>query len=86
MISLILSLLLTNPNANLYPETAIVREIDPIEDTVLVECSNGNVFAFQGVEDWEEDDVCSMLMSDNGTENVEDDIILDVKYAGYVEE
>lgn len=85
LITTLITLILSgniNGNATLYPETAIVREIDPVEDTVLVEAGNGNLFVFKGTEDWEEDDVCSMLMSDNGTANVADDIILDVKYSG----
>lgn len=85
LITTLITLILSgniNGNANLYPETAIVREIDPVEDTVLVECGNGNLFVFKGTDDWEEDDICSMLMSDNGTVNVNDDIILDVKYSG----
>ena len=85
LITTLITLILSgniNGNATLYPETAIVREIDPVEDTVLVEAGNGNLFVFKGTEDWEEDDICSMLMSDNGTANVDDDIILDVKYSG----
>ena len=85
LVSVLLSMIVSgqiNGNATLYPETAIVREIDPVEDTVLVEAGNGNLFVFKGTEDWEEDDICSMLMSDNGTANVVDDIILDVKYSG----
>ena len=85
LITTLITLILSgniNGNATLYPETAIVREIDPVEDTVLVEAGNENLFVFKGTEDWEEDDVCSMLMSDNGTANVADDIILDVKYSG----
>lgn len=85
LITTLITLILSgniNGNATLYPETAIVREIDPVEDTVLVEAGNGNLFVFKGTEDWEEDDICSMLMSDNGTANVADDIILDVKYSG----
>lgn len=85
LITTLITLILSgniNGNATLYPETAVVREIDPVEDTVLVEAGNGNLFVFKGTEDWEEDDICSMLMSDNGTANVADDIILDVKYSG----
>ena len=85
LITTLITLILSgniNGNATLYPETAVVREIDPVEDTVLVEAGNGNLFVFKGTEDWEEDDICAMLMSDNGTANVADDIILDVKYSG----
>lgn len=71
--------------ASLYPETAIVTDVNETEDCVIVECSNGNLFQFYGIEDWAEGDICSMLMSDNGTTEVTDDQILSVKYSGYVE-
>ena len=71
-------------NGRLYPETAIVREVDYKADEVTVECFNGNLFVFKGTEDWAEGDICSMLMYDNGTPIVYDDEILSVKYSGYV--
>lgn len=84
LITTLITLILSgniNGNATLYPETAIVIDVNETEDCVIVECGNGNLFQFYGAEDFIEGDVCSMLMSDNGTANVADDIILDVKYS-----
>ena len=87
LITLLLSLITSGQlkaNGRLYPETAIVREVDDKADEVTVECFNGNQFVFKGTDDWDTNDICSMLMYDNGTPIVYDDEILSVKYSGYV--
>lgn len=86
-ISILLQMFLSGQlpgNSRIYPETAIVTELDYATDTVTVECFNGNLFSFYGTEDWAEGDICSMLMNDNGTPIVYDDEILSVKYSGYI--
>ena len=83
LLSLIISLVMSGDikvNGRLYAETAIITEIK--NDTVTVECANGNLFAFEGAEDLEEGDLCSMIMYDNATPIVYDDEILSIKYAG----
>lgn len=67
----------------LYPASGYVVEIEPECDTVIVETANGHLWGFYGIEDWEIGDGCSMLMSDNGTENITDDVILSVRYNGF---
>lgn len=87
LITLLLSLINSGQlktNGRLYPETAIVREVDHKADEVTVECFNGNRFVFYGIDDWTEGDICSMLMYDNGTPIVYDDEIMSVKYSGYI--
>lgn len=86
LVTLLLSAIISAPkeSGNLYPETAVVREVDYATDTVTVECGNGNLFSFYGTDDWEEGDICSMLMNDKGTENITDDEILSMKYSGYL--
>ena len=61
---------------NLYAKTTIVTDIDRTTDTVIVIDSTGNEWAFYGCEDWQIDDVCSMLMDTAGTESIYDDIIV----------
>ena len=83
LISLIISLVMSGDikaNGRLYAETAVVTNIE--KDTVTVECANGNLFSFEGAEDLEEGDLCSMIMYDNATPIVYDDEILSIKYAG----
>ena len=61
---------------NLYAKTTIVTDIDRTTDTVIVTDSTGNEWAFYGIEDWQIDDVCSMLMDTAKTESIYDDIIV----------
>lgn len=65
---------------NLYPLSTVVTEINIKNDTVTVEDTNGNLWSFNGAEDWEVGDGCSLLMDNNGTNNIEDDIIISTQY------
>lgn len=67
-----------------YPAVSIVNEID--NDTDLVFCTdyNGNIWCFAGVEDWFYGDVVAMLVNDNGTEEIFDDKVVSVRYAGSI--
>ena len=67
-------------NNNYYPMTTVVREIDIKNDVVTVENSNGHLFEFIGVEDWQVGDICSLMLDNNGTESIFDDIILKAIY------
>ena len=68
-----------NPD-NVYAKTAIVTEIDRKNDLVTVRDGVGYEWQFYGVEDWMIGDYASMVMYDNKTESIFDDIIIDVKY------
>ena len=71
--------------ADIYPTTVIIREIDYLNDLVICEDYNGNEWIFEGVEDWDIDDMVSMIMNDMGTEEIEDDEIIMMRYSGYAE-
>jgi len=77
-------LILVNLNS-LYPMTGIVTEVDRKNDIVTIKDFNGNLWEFKGCEDWEENDICSCIMNNKGTENIKDDEIIKVKYSGYFE-
>ena len=47
-----------------YPACGEVVEINKEDDKVLVEDFNGNLWAFEDVEDWMKGDICAMIMSD----------------------
>ena len=66
--------------STLYPETGKVVEI--CNDVVTVETSTGNLFAFYGAEDWMTGDCISLIMDGCGTAEVNDDVIITVKYSG----
>lgn len=63
-----------------YALTAQVVEIDKTADVVTCEDSNGNLWDFYGVEDWQKGDCVSLLMNTNGTENIYDDTICGTTY------
>lgn len=68
------------PAGEYYALTTRVEDISEAADRVLVEDSNGNLWAFKGVEDWQIGDCASLLMWDSGTENIKDDEIISARY------
>lgn len=64
---------------NQYPAAGTVTVTG---DTVYVTDSTGNVWSFEGAEDWQTGDRAAMLMDDNGTETIYDDEILQIRYIG----
>ena len=71
-----------NQISHLYPLTTTVTEIK--NDTVTVEDSNGNLWSFNGVEDWQVGDGCALIMNDNSTSEIMDDTIISAKYQPYM--
>ena len=69
----------------LYPITTVVYNLDRENDLVTVKDANGNLWQFEGCEDWEINDICSMLMDDCGTTTIYDDEIVMVRYNGTTE-
>lgn len=69
---------------NYYAMTAIVSVLDYAGDTVTVENATGFTWCFKGTEDWEIGDVASLVMDDNGTEIVIDDLVVSARYSGYI--
>lgn len=70
-------------DADIYAKTAIVYEIDRDADVVVVEDATGNLWEFEGVEDYEIGDFVSMVMDDNDTTSIYDDVIVVSQYSGY---
>jgi hypothetical protein len=71
------------PTETLYPMTTKVVKLDHENDVVTCEDFNGFLWQFEGCEDWQEGDICSMIMNDNGTSKIFDDEIVSIKYDGY---
>ena len=68
--------------SNLYPLQTTVTEINYSTDTVTVIDPSGNLWSFTGIEDWQVNDSCILIMDSNGTEDMTDDIILSETYSG----
>ena len=76
---------LCNPTTTDYPMTTIVVNLDHEKDVVTCKDFNGFLWQFEGCEDWQEGDICSMIMNDNGTPKIFDDEIISVRYDGWIE-
>lgn len=69
---------------NFYATAAVITGIDKTMDYVFCEDYNGTGWGFCGIEDWEMGDIVAILVDDNGTDNIYDDNIVSVRYAGAV--
>jgi len=80
---LILTAIALTASAEVYPLTAKVTEVNYADDLVTVETFTGFLFSFEGCEDWAEGDCASLIMDDNGTEKIFDDMIIMAQYGGW---
>lgn len=67
----------------LYPATARVVVLDRPSDLVTIETASGYRYQFSGVEDWSVGDFASAIVWNNGTECIDDDVIITVRYSGW---
>ncbi len=70
---------------NFYSMTTVVVELDGRTASVVCVDFNGNEWSFEGIADWCVDDYATMIMCDNGTPEIYDDIICDVRYSGWLD-
>lgn len=66
----------------IYTQSGTVVEVNHTDDSVLVETVDGNLWEFEGAEDWMEGDRIELTMHDNGTAMPEDDVIIRTIYKG----
>lgn len=72
-----------NQISHLYPLSTTVTQIE--NDTVTVEDTTGNLWSFNGAEDWQINDTCALIMDDNSTKDICDDVIISTRYQGRME-
>lgn len=65
---------------SVYAKLAVVIDLDPVFDYVFVSDWNGDIWVLDGIEDWCVGDYVSMVMYDNGTEEIWDDEVLNAYY------
>ena len=63
-----------------YAMSVHVVECDTRADVIVLEDCNGNLWEWEGVEDWQEGDCAACVMSDNGTPSIYDDEIISLRY------
>jgi len=85
LVTLVLIALVPVPAESLYPLAGVVTDLDYEHDLVVVTDAAGNDWGFSGIEDWDYADIAAMIMDDRGTEDIRDDVIVDISYAGYYE-
>ena len=69
-------------NGTIYPATAIITDTN--STTATLEMTNGHLYQVDK-EDNEKGDIISLIMFNNGTEDITDDIILTYRYSGTLE-
>lgn len=69
-------------NAEIYPKSGIVTDVNETKNSVTVMDLNGNEWSFSGSEDWIPGDNVAMIMDDQGTTIIYDDEIVSVRYEG----
>lgn len=66
-----------------YAKAAIVTNIDRVADVVTFEDCTGNLWDWEGAEDWDVGDGAALLMNSRGTKNIYDDEIISAKYENW---
>ena len=65
----------------IYSRSAVVVGVDYTADVITVEDSTGNLWTFDGVEDYDLSDRVALTMNDSGTDwDIKDDRIIEVRY------
>ena len=65
---------------HLYGNLTTIVEINRNTDVVTCEDYHGHVWEFYGCEDWCEGDLCNLVMFDNFTTEITDDVIVRETY------
>ena len=65
--------------SHLYPAAGIVRATYEKSSVVSVKLKNGVIFEFyaEDVKDWRKGDLCAMIIDNNGTKVIYDDMVID---------
>lgn len=67
----------------IYPKSGTVIAVNHDEDTVTFADHRGDVWSFYGAEDWMEGDRIAVIMDDNGTPVILDDLVISARYEGH---
>lgn len=84
-VGVMILLLFLIPTSKTYGLTTVVIDVSKANDRVTCQDFNGNLWQFEGVEDWCVNDIATFIMDDMGTKEIKDDKIIKVTYSGYFE-
>lgn len=79
----LLALVTIGASAEIYPQAFVVGDIE--DDTLVLVDSNENEWIWEGIEDYAIGDIVAAIMDDNDTTIIYDDMIIMIRYAGYME-
>ena len=68
-----------------YPQTVIVSSVNSDDNYISCIDSTGNIWEFGPSEDYEVGDVVSIILFDNFSEPIYDDIIVKSRYSGHID-
>ena len=72
-----------NRKGEVYPDCGVITKIR--NGMVFITMQNGNVFRFADeAGDWCVGDLVAVMLNDNGTSKVSDDIVVRAKYSGWI--
>lgn len=66
-----------------YPMCGTITDINTNEDYFIITDFNGENWIYEGIEDWQIDDIVACIMDNKGTLSIKDDSIVKIKYCGY---
>ena len=81
---LLVGTIFESSTTDFYPLTAKVTALDKENDIVYCVDGSGFLWSFFGCEDWEVNDLASLLMNGNGTEIIYDDEIVKTHYSANI--
>ena len=76
-------LLTMSASAEIYPQTFVVNDIE--NDVLVLVDYNENEWIWEGAEDYAIGDIVAAIMEDNNTITIYDDVIITLRYTGYME-
>lgn len=95
MFKCLLSLVLTGSmvavaapaTTNFYPAAGYVRAIYEKESVISVQLESGIIFEFyaEDPEEYKNGDLCAMIINNNGTTELYDDLVVDAVNASFTE-
>ena len=76
--------ILENSTEEFYPLTVKITSLDKENDIVYCVDGSGFLWSFFGCEDWEVNDIASLLMNSHGTDIIYDDEIVLAHYSANI--
>ncbi len=87
MVMLLVALMVCGvASAEIYPKALYVVEVNHEEDVITLGDGNGELWVWEGAEDWMVGDVAGAIVEDNNTRCIYDDELVTLRYCGYIRE